>query len=98
MRLSKIPDILPLLKGVRFLLHRVTTRRPPLRSSAAVALSAGVNSGMLFRKELITRRRTVEFVDGGTEMIFGNSLRESLYTSDMMNSAYNSRNERIKSQ
>ena len=98
MQLSKIPDILPPLNGVRFLLHRVTTRRPLSRSSAAVALSAGVNSGMIFRKEVMTRKRALEFVDGGTEMIFGNSLRESLYTSDMMNSAYNSRNERRKSQ
>ena len=98
MQLSKIPDILPPLKGVRFLLHRVTTRRPLSRSSAAVALSASVNSGMLFRKEVMTRKRALEFVDCGTEMIFGNSLRESPYTSDMMNSAYTSRNESRKSQ
>ena len=41
-------DILSRLKRVRFLIHRVATRRPPDWSSAAVALSTGVNSGMPF--------------------------------------------------
>ena len=36
------------MKGWRFLINRVATRRPPLRSSAAVALSTDVNSGMTF--------------------------------------------------
>ena len=81
-----------------FLLHRVPTRRPTFESSAAEALSTGVNSGMPFRKERMTRKRVVELVDSGNEMIFGNSLRESPYTSDMMNFAYTSRNERTKSQ
>ena len=38
-------DILSYLKVWRFLIHRVATRRSPFESSAAVALSTGVNSG-----------------------------------------------------
>ena len=46
-------DILPRINSWgsfrnRFLLHGVATRRPPFESSAAVALSTGVNSGMPF--------------------------------------------------
>ena len=36
----------PLAKASGLLLHRVATRRPPFESSAAVALSTGVNSGV----------------------------------------------------